>query len=378
MQKTIEVELIQELLDLQQKKSPYLDEHWEKADLERYQSPEIFDRERERIARTLPQIAAHHSALPEPGAFLTLQMAGRPLLLARDEAGVVRAFYNVCRHRGSRLVSDPSGCQHRFRCPYHAWTWNNSGELIGVPHQKTGFPDLNREEFGLHALPCQEQAGWIWVSLDTSTPLNIDQHLGGLEEEFSGLGADRHTVFDTTTLTINANWKLLVEGGIESYHFRVAHKDTIADLFCDNLSTYRCFGRHMRSVLPRKTLSDLAALPGDQWDLRKHANLLYSLFPGSQFLVQEDHLVWIQSEPLAPDSTRLRIATLVPAQSDTAERQEYWARHHRFTITTLHEDFALAEGIQSGLDSGANAHLNFGRFEGALAKFNQFVAEAIA
>lgn len=378
MEKATQIELIHELLDLHDKRSPFLDEHWEKPDPERYLSQDFFARERERIFLALPQIAAHASELPEPGAFITLEMSGRPLLLTRDEAGVARAFYNVCRHRGAQLVSDGSGCRHRFSCPYHAWTWSNAGKLIGVPHEKTGFPALDREDFGLHALPCEEYAGWIWVSFTTQNGIDVQSHLQDLAPDIVAMDAGNHVVFENSTRDIAANWKLLVEGGIESYHFRVAHKQTIADLFLDNLSSYRCFGPHMRSVLPRSTLNELRDRPEDTWNIGEHANVLYSVFPGSQFLVQEDHFVWIQGIPMGPNLTRMRLSTMVPREANTPERQGYWRRNHLLTTNTLDEDFDLGEGIQRGLGSGANAHLNFGRFEGALVKFNRIVDRAIA
>jgi len=164
MEQATQIELIHELLELDDKRSPFLDEHWEKPELDRYLSPDFFARERERIFHAQPQIAAHASELPGPGAFLTLELAGRPLLLTRDETVAARAFYNVCRHRGAQLVTEGSGCKQRFSCPYHAWTWSNAGRLIGVPHEKTGFPELDREEYGLHSLPCEEFGGWIWVT----------------------------------------------------------------------------------------------------------------------------------------------------------------------------------------------------------------------
>jgi len=378
MEQATQIELIHELLELHGKRSPFLDEHWDKPELDRYLSPDFFARECERIFHAQPQIVAHASELSGPAAFLTLELAGRPLLLTRDEAGVARAFYNVCRHRGAQLVPEGSGCKQRFSCPYHAWTWSNAGTLIGVPHEKTGFPELDREEYGLHSLPCEEFGGWIWVSLAEQGGIDVQAHLQDLAPDILAMNAGSHVVFDTTTRDIDANWKLLVEGGIESYHFRVAHKDTIAGLFLDNLSSYRCFGRHIRSVLPRSSLQELRDKPEDTWNLVQHANVLYSLFPGSQFLVQEDHFVWIQSMPVTPDRTRLRLSTMVPQEADTPERQGYWRRNHLLTNTTLDEDFDLGEGIQRGLASGANAHLNFGRFEGALVRFNRFVDEAIA
>jgi phenylpropionate dioxygenase-like ring-hydroxylating dioxygenase large terminal subunit len=370
-------ELLGELVELHEARTPYLDREWVKAPMARYYDPEVFAREQERIFLVLPQIAAHSSELPEAGNFLTTELAGKPLLLVRGEDGVARAFINVCRHRGARLVAEPTGCRKRFSCPYHAWTWDGAGKLIGVPHEKTGFPGLGREQFGLRAVACEEFGGWLWVSLASESDIDVRGHLGALQPEFDAIDAGTHVIFESTTRDIDCNWKILVEGGLEAYHFRVAHRETIAPLFLDNLSSYRCLGRHMRSVLPRSSLSDMAGQPREQWDIREHSNLLYTLFPGPQFLLQEDHFVWIQGTPLAPNRTRLRLCTVIPASDHTPEREGYWRRNHAFTLHTLDEDFALGESIQQGLNSGANEHLNFGRFEGALAQFNRFVDEAI-
>ncbi|MBN7798632.1 aromatic ring-hydroxylating oxygenase subunit alpha [Parahaliea mediterranea] len=379
MDKQTQVELLDELVQLHQRKSPFLDEHWVRVDCERYRSEVVFARERERIHRGLPQIAAHVSALPGPGSFATVEVVGAPLLLTRDAEGRARAFHNICRHRGAQLVPEASGCKHRFSCPYHAWTWSNTGDLIAVPHEKSGFPGLNRADHGLHAVPCVEHAGWVWVDLaEGAERVDVPAHLGGMAADMEALAARDHVVFDSVTLDIAANWKLLVEGGLEAYHFRVAHRDTIAPLFLDNLSSYRCFGPHIRSILPRSTLPELADRPAGDWLLGEHANVLYSVFATAQFLVQEDHFIWIQSHPLDAGHTRLVLSTMIPRADNTPERQGYWKKNHALTVKTLIEDFDLAEGIQRGLRGGANRQLNFGRFEGALAAFNQSVDAAIA
>ncbi len=377
MQKNTQVELLKELVELHDNKAPYLTEPWTKIGTERYTNSERHGQEIEKLFLAKPLIAAHASELPEPGSYLTMDLVGKPLLLVRDEAGQVRCFLNVCRHRGAQLVGEASGCKHRFSCPYHAWTWNSSGDLIGVPHEKTGFPELDRQAYRLNEVGCEERAGWIWVHLG-SQEIDVAAHLGELDGEFGRIDAGSHVVFDTTVRDLKCNWKILVEGGLEAYHFRVAHRETIAPLFLDNLSSYQCVGDHMRSILPRATLSEMAGQPSDDWDINKHANLLYSLLPGSQFLVQEDHFVWIQGIPVAPDRTLTRLSTMIPADANTPEKQGYWRRNHDLTIYTLDEDFDLGVAIQRGLGTGANPHLNFGRFEGALAKFNSMVDEAIA
>ncbi len=376
MNRNLELKLLDELVELKEGKQPYLDEAWVKPTTGKYFDEDHFEAERKHVFRRQPVIALHASELGEAGAYRTLEMAGRPLLIVRGEDGAVRAFYNVCRHRGAQLVGGGQGCSKRFSCPYHAWTWNNQGDLVGVPHEKTGFPDLRREEFGLTQVACAEYAGFIWVCQHGSAPrgLNIAEHLGPIATELKLLGAEGMRIFASDSWEFNANWKLIIEGGLEAYHFRVAHRDTIAPLFLDNLSSYQCFGNHIRSVLPRSHLGELSGKSRQDWDIRAYTNLLYTLFPSTQFLVQEDHIAWIQVEPLAAGKTRLRLSTLAPAADQVPARENYWRSNHNLTVRTLGEDFAIGEGIQKGFCSGANSHLNYGRFEGALARFNEAVS----
>lgn len=372
MNDELQNELLDELIELQAEKQPYLDEHWVQTSVDRYSSSEYFEKEVRALFLPLPRMALHSSELPEPGSFKRIDHAGRPLLLVRGQDSNVRAFYNVCRHRGAQLVGDESGCSRRFSCPYHAWTWNTQGELVGVPHEKSGFPGLDRSDMGLRAVPCEENAGWIWISHRNEEQLEVACFLGELYADIAGLRAEHLAIYASDSWEFNANWKLIIEGGIEAYHFRVAHRDTIAGLFLDNLSSYRCFDNHIRSVLPRSHLAELADAPRTEWDIRTHSNLVYTLFPTNQLLVQEDHIAWIQLEPLAADRTRLRLSTVVP-EAELVEREQHWQKNHDLTVRTLKEDFAIGEGIQKGLKSGANSHLNFGRFEGALDQFSQAI-----
>lgn len=370
MDRNTELGLLAEIGRLHARKAPYLDEAVSRSPVWHYTDRERFEAEMSRIFRRLPQLVAHASELAEPGAFVTRDMSGLPLLATRDRDGEYHVFLNVCRHRGTRLVDDAAGCRHRFSCPYHAWTWNNRGELKGVPHEKHGFPGLDKSEFGLHRLQAEVRHGFLWAA-PPGHPLDLDDYLAGLGADFEWFGADSLRVAEVTEQAWRANWKLLVEGGIESYHFRVAHRGTIGPYFCDNLSTYRTFGPHFRSILARREVADLAELPEDARHLRQTSNVLYTLFPTSSLLVQPDHVVLIQNEPIGPDETRARLVTLAPADDD---REAHWQRNHNITVETLSEDFAIGESIQRGLRSGANEYLNFGRFEGALATFNQTVA----
>lgn len=380
MDRTTENELLEELAGLREARSFYLDDAVTTSPVARYTCPERFARERQALFRTLPAVAAHSSELAGEDAFLTRDLAGLPLLLTRDGDGTAHAFLNVCRHRGSRLVDEDSGCRRRFACPYHAWTYDNRGALKGIPHGAAGFPGIDREALGLKRLGCREAYGWIWIAPDGADAPDIDDFLDGLAADFAWLDAGSLKIVHDDTEERAANWKILYEGGLESYHFRIAHKDTIGPFFQDNLSSYRMFGRHIRSILPRARLDAEMALPEENRSLRRATNLVYSIFPSSQLLVQEDHIVWIQALPLAPDRTRVRLATLAPADADTGdpETARHWRKNHGITLRTLSEDFAIGESIQSGLLSGANEALYFGRFEGALDRFDRIVEAELA
>ncbi|MEM9176550.1 MAG: SRPBCC family protein [Myxococcota bacterium] len=373
MDRTLELELLDELLSLHRDRRPFLDEAEAESPVERYISPERFELERERVFRRLPQVACHAAELPEPNSFVRRDVAGTPLVLTRDGAGQAHAFVNACRHRNAQLVREASGCRARLVCPYHAWTYDTSGALLRVPHERAGFPTLDKAERGLARVACREAFGFVWVQLDGDDLVALDDFLGGLAAEFGALDLAAHVPFETTEQKRKCNWKVLVEGGIESYHFKVAHRQTVGKLFEDNLSTYRAEGPHLRSVLARNVVGELADKPREDWRIRDVTNVLYTFMPTFQVLVQADHVIAIQHEPVAHDETRLRLTTLVPANEHTEARAAYWRANHDFTIQTLDEDFEIGEGIQRALATGANTTLKFGRFEGALARFNDAV-----
>ena len=339
-----------------------------------YISPDQFQLEQDRLIRSRPFAAAHSSELPVPGSYKACNILGIPTLLARGRDGRVRAFRNACRHRGMRLVPEGSGCAGRFTCPYHAWTYDDTGSFVTGPHFQEGFPDLLASDLQLHTLICEERWGFVWVVLKGDTLLNPLASLEPIGRDLDWLAASELGIVAATDLDIKANWKLLVEGGLEAYHFRVAHRSTIGPYFEDNLSSYSTLGDNIRSVLPRRSLRGLDLAKMETGVIRQYANILYTLMPTCQLLVQQDHIVWINAMPLAPNRTLLRLVTLASA---TSAGQEYWDKNHDITLATLGEDFAIAEGIQGNLDGGLEQTLHFGRYESGLGVFNSLVESAL-
>ena len=175
MQRSTEISLLQELLTLQEKGSAFLDESVATNPVGNYYDSRRFEAECDQILRKDPRPIAHSSELAKPGAFLRRDIAGLPALLTRDSDGVAHAFLNICRHRGNLLVQETSGRKHRFTCPYHAWTFSNRGELVGVPHGDQGFPEMDRNCMGLKRLGCVERYGWIWISPASEDAPDVDE-----------------------------------------------------------------------------------------------------------------------------------------------------------------------------------------------------------
>lgn len=380
MKHETQVKLLDEILGLLKQKSAYLDEKVTHSDHKRYIDQNQFQKEQKKIFLGNPILIAHSSELPEEGSFIIRDCFGIPILITRDRDGNINSFYNVCRHRGARLVEDTEGCKHRFTCPYHAWTWDNQGRLIAAPHKEQGFPNLNMKQYGLKQINSTEQDGWIWCDLTKkNTKDSIAKFLKPIQEDIKWLKAEEHEIHDVNEKVWKCNWKILVEGGLEAYHFRVAHAKTIASMFHDNLSTYQVFGKHIRSILARITVDELVEVPRKKWKIREHANVLYNIYPNTAWLVQADHIVLIQFFPTKPNETKIRCVMLRPKQTRelTKKQRSYWDKNHELTTKTLDEDFGLGEKIQANLKWGVNQKLTFGRFEGALKKFNQIVDKDI-
>lgn len=378
MDRDTEIALLEELKELRAAGSFFLDDTIAYSPVERYHSPTRFAAEQRAIFRGKPLVAAHGSELAKPGDFLTRDLSGLPILLTRDRDGAVHAFLNVCRHRGMRLVPEAGGCKHLFSCPYHGWTYSNSGALRGIPHQEAGFPDLDREGYGLRRLPAAERAGLILVCANPEArAVDFDGFIAPFADEFRWFDMAGLTVAHRDVIDCHANWKLLAEAGLESYHFKVAHRDTIGPHFHDNLSSYQMCGPHIRSVLARTTTDSLPAERGEPWSIRAHTNVLFTLFPNSQFILTQDHVAWMVFEPVSEARTTIILTTLVPATEATPDKAEHWRRNHKISCATLGEDFEIAAQVQAGFASGANDLLTFGRYEGALDRFNREVEAAL-
>ena len=380
VERTKEIALLSECLELVRDKRALITDEEALIPVARYLDASRFAAERRLLRRSL-NVVGHGSQIAAPGDFITRDVLGTPVLAVRDDDGNARAFVNVCRHRGATVELREEGHCKRFVCPYHAWTYRTDGSLATLRH-RDGFPTLDVENTSLVELPCREASGLLWVCPDSNVEHpEPDDATRRLLAELEWLGSPSSTVFASEKKVWQANWKLIVDGGLEAYHFKVAHRNTIAGFFADNVSTFELLGDHIRFILPRLSILELSDRPESEWNIREHTHLLYSIAPNASVLVQERHFELIVMTPLAPDRTAIEISTIAPAPGP-GERSEkarsYLAANHAFTKQTLDEDFEIAEQIQRGMHTGANEVFRFAGFEGALTRWHRRLEQKLA
>ncbi|MGZ8259584.1 MAG: aromatic ring-hydroxylating oxygenase subunit alpha [Caldimonas sp.] len=351
--------------------------------VEHYFSDDVRRREIERLFRPLPLIVGHASELP-PGHVLAHDEFGVPMLLARDAGGRFRAFLNVCRHRGMRLVeAGAPAARASIVCPYHGWTYRLEGTLRHRLHAES-FDRCDAGDEDLVALPAEERHGLLWVVPTPGTPVDLAAFLDGLDAElpFYRIGGLR--LFRTVRAQYSANWKLIVDAFLEAYHIRVLHKETIYPFFVDSLTAADRLGPHIQSLVARRAADAWAAgdaaPPDDMASLCEIATPTHVVFPNTITIFHPDYLSLVTVYPVAAETLSWTHRMLIPADRATPDWTPHWEKTFRLIEEGVFqkEDIACAVGIQQGLRSGANRHLVAGRAEQGVGWFHEEVEHRLA
>jgi len=345
-----------------------------------YSDPARAQLEHERLFRGRPLFMGMSCRLPEPGDYFTEEIAGVPVLLVRDREGKLRAFANICRHRGAP-VAGGCGKARSFSCPYHGWTYGLDGRLAGIPHEDS-FAGLDKGSNGLLALPAGERHGMIFVKLSPGGPdsIDVDAHLGELGDELSSYAFGRYSHFASQTMTPAINWKFGIDTFLEAYHLPALHRATVAPLIRGNLGAFEPHGDHGRLTFARHTSSEWEGKPDAQWEVLPHIVAVYRLFPNTVVIFQSDHLeTWRMLPGATPDRSVIEFALYSPEPATTEKARTYWRKNYDLAIkTVLDEDFALGERMQRGFMSGLQHEVVYGRNEPALIHFHQRLRAALA
>ena len=345
-----------------------------------YADPARFDLERKLLFRPGPVFFGLSVDLLEPGSYRAMRVDGLPLVVVRQADGSLGAFVNACRHRGAPLV-DPSSNGNglkAFHCPYHAWTYELNGELRARPFAAGGFDDVSIN-CNLLRRPVAERYGLIFVRPEGDAPIDVDQVLGGAQDDLSSFALDTYTHIESRTNEWNFNWKLFFDTFSESYHIRTLHSKTLAPTFNSDCVVFEPFGRNLLSVGLRANVHEELAKPEDEWSLLPYGTIQYFLVPNGMVVYQVDHIeTWIV-EPLAVNRTRTTASVYAPIPPATEKSRNYFVKNLELLLhVTGVEDFALMQQVQQSLDAGALPEFVYGANEPPLIHFHEQVNRVLA
>ena len=321
--------------------------------------------EREKLYLRMPLFLTMSCRLREPGDYIAEEIAGVPVLAVRGRDGTLRAFANICRHRGAPVAT---GCGRTrvFSCPYHGWTYALDGKLAGIPDERS-FTGIDKATQGLMPLPVGERHGMIFVRLSPGEPLevDVDGFLAGLGEEFGSYGFANYSFFASETLTPRINWKFGVDTFLESYHLPALHRATVAPLIRGNTGAFDAFGAHGRLTMLRYSASRMGRQArGRLGCSREHPADL----PAD---AEQHHRVPVRSPRdladaarRAPDRCAVEFTLYAPEPPATDKARAYWQKNYDLAVRTVKdEDFALGEKMQRAFMSGLQAEVVYGRNE---------------
>jgi nitrite reductase/ring-hydroxylating ferredoxin subunit len=340
-----------------------------------------FAREQQRFFRDMPLVACLSRELPEPGSYRTFDEAGVPMLLTRGKDGAVRAFLNICPHRAARIVRDQAGKASRFTCRFHGWTFDGTGRAIGIP-EEAQFCGRIGEQKHLVACPAEERHGLVFVMTVPDASLDLDAHLGELDEDLAAIGLDTAEVVHSDALPVPANWKYGLDTFFETYHLNSLHRETFRGLFSP-VCVFDPVGPHHRFTFAPLVIDDWVGMPESEWQVDL-IPLQYFIFPNT--------IVSVGSS--SPSGSAVNIHQIFPSSADHfVSKLSYSAlggirsAEHRAEIdrayatsraALVNEDYSVAGESHRGLPAlPAGTRLPIGRQEIGVQNFHRNVARLL-
>ncbi|HEX3321796.1 MAG TPA: aromatic ring-hydroxylating dioxygenase subunit alpha [Terriglobales bacterium] len=345
-----------------------------------YTDPELFRQELDQFFGTMWFCSGRKEQIEKSGEFYMCEVAGESIVVTRDAKGELQAFFNVCRHRGTRMCTESAGTfSGRIQCPYHGWTYALDGKLIGAPHmEQEGF---RREDYPLHRVHIEEWEGFVFLNL-SRTPEPLSTQLADLPGKFAPWGVGDLRLYKRISYEVRANWKLIVTNYNECLHCPVLHPalSRVSDYLsgANDAPQPSYIGGSMEFRGEAETMSvdghlRRCYLPGLSKE-QQTLVLYYAIYPNLLLSLHPDYVMAHTLWPEAVDRTRvvcdwyLHPAEMAKPGFTGDDAVEFWDMTNR-------EDWGISELSQKGISSRAYEPGPYSPQEGLPKAFDRMVLE---
>ena len=349
-----------------------------KVPLHYYNDPKLTEIEESQILRRTPLAIVPSAQIPAANDYVVRSVIGYSLLVTRDKDDRCHVLLNYCRHRGA-MPACGAGNATRFTCPYHAWTYRNTGELFTVPG-KSGFTGVSQADYGLIELPSDERYGFIWAVLTAGASIDVDAHLGELAPQLAELDYATFGYHDHREFESDVSWKGALEAFAEGYHFPFVHGQSLIGMnTLPNTAIYDEYGRHHRIGFPFIWITNLAEDPSGSWDVRDNMGVIYWIYPN---LILANSSVGVEIIDMLPAGAPTRCTVRhtwmarIPATNDEM-RAGYDAIYDAVHAAVRDEDFAMLPQCGEGVRRGQHDHMIIGRNEIAVQHMIKVFADEL-
>ncbi|MDG2334283.1 MAG: aromatic ring-hydroxylating dioxygenase subunit alpha [Myxococcota bacterium] len=339
-----------------------------------YSDPQRWQLEVDRIFRRLPLLLAFSTEFPKPHSYRALEVSGVSILLVRNAKGIMRAFVNMCSHRGAQVVPDGTGEARRFLCPYHAWAYDSNGALVGVRNSGE-FGEVDPSCHGLTPLPVSERAGMIFGVLSPAESFDFDAFFCGYDKALDLMGFAGCQVVGRQAVE-GPNWKIAYDGYLDFYHLPILHRESFGTEIGDK-AVYDAWGPHQKVSMPLPYLSSLEKKPEDEWPESLLLAGIWTIFPHVSIGTFDADGPFFMISQLFPgdrvDSSITYQTFLSPAPPGEENREGIEKQMKFLQRVVRDEDYAVGKTIGRNLATGAKPNALFGRNEGGGQRFHSWV-----
>jgi len=347
----------------------------------RYTDPAFHELEKERVFARSWLFAGHESEWPDPGSYRLTARSGAPIVVVRGEDGVLRAFYNACRHRGAPVTRDECGTARRLTCQYHSWSYGTDGTLKAVPDSRS-FVDLDAGSLGLVPVRCETWDGWVFVSEDAEAAPLLE-FLGPIVDQMAEIDGPAMRAVGTQVHQLGCNWKLMVDAFLEVYHVRTVHPDNAALLYNDQSVTVTMLPHgHSRLTVEKHDMFRDFAMVSEENDnpavplLWRQTSTSFGIFPNLVVPMDTGAFTFLCMWPTSATTTDLELRWYAPAWKGEETPQEHLDRMTLFE-TVMAQDQANMAPIQASISSPGARPFQIGWHERLIHHFERAVDLAI-